>query len=99
MLTTHTTELRCQCPIDDRADFYHVEITLDRVIMVEDIRKVLALHTDKKAIQEEVTASITGYLGARVVTHGQHSEFQTRCEVDRLPIPPCKRPGTGDNQE
>jgi len=95
VIVTHTTDLRCISPINDDVDCYEVDITLTREIMVEEIRKVLKLYTSKKATQEEVTENLASYLGSKVTTRGQHSEFHTVCTVDHLPVPPCVRPGMG----
>ena len=99
MIVTHSTDLQCICPVNDGIDYYEIEITLDREVMVEDIRKVLALYKDKKATQESITQNIADYLWAKVTTRGQHSEFRTTCTVDRITTPPCTRPGLGSNEE
>ena len=78
MMVTHELEITCKCPVDDTLDRYHVMVSVNRVLPVEDIIAAVA-DLPPREYQENLTDRLARVLGARVVSVGIHSGVTTRC--------------------
>lgn len=70
-----------KCPEDGSDDPYRVVIEADHMIPVESILEQSAAILADPIFQEDYTARLAGWLGARVSTSGNHKGVQTKCTV------------------
>lgn len=81
MKVKHELTMTTVCPVDESVDTYDVEITLHRLVKVEDIAEILASFKDRSIFQENLTQEIAHILApwSKVRTIGVHSGIRTTC--------------------
>lgn len=88
MNVTHRLGFLARCPVTSGWDWYECEVTTDRLIPVEDIKKLTDSYSKTEIYQENLCQELANKLGAQVTLRGEHSSVKTvvTCEPQTTKI-------------
>lgn len=73
MKVQHSFELIATCPVDGGKDFYRCTVTLDRLLVCEEMLDLVEQAKEGGHVyQEDLTQKLADALGAEVRTEGTH---------------------------
>lgn len=62
MLATHISTIHARCPVDNRWDYYQVEVQTNQLLNVEEFERVLNQARGTTAYQESLAKWISAHL-------------------------------------
>ena len=77
-MNTYTLNHQCSCPLGGLEDYYTIKISSQRIVLVEQILKVLK-NAPAKIFQEDLADYLRCALGAEIEITGYHHGIKITC--------------------